>query len=357
MKICFLAPANNYHTQKWCKYFVSKGHQVDVISLSDAQIDNVNVHSLDCKVSAYSSDISKIQYLRYASKVKRIINDINPDIINAHYATSYGMLAALSVPNNFILSVWGTDIFEFPKKSIIHKAYLKYVLNKSKYVFSTSNALAKELALYTDKKSYITPFGVDMTLFNPNKKRTGANEDFTIGIVKPINDKYGIDYLINSLSIIKNKYPGTIIKTKIAGDGPLKHSYEKLALEKKVSVEWLGFISQEQVATEYANMDIAVFPSNVESFGVSTIEAEASGIPVIVSNVPGLLETTIPNESSIVVESKNPSELAEAIMSLYNNPDLRKKMGTKGREYVLEKYEYNKCFENIENTLFEISKK
>lgn len=349
MKICFLAPADNYHTQKWCRYFVSRNHTVDVISLVDAQIDNVKVHSLNCGISSTSSDIKKLQYLSYSSKVKEIINSIQPDIINAHYATSYGMLAALAVPNQFILSVWGTDIFEFPKKSIFHKKYLKFVLSKSKYIFATSNALGKELNLYTSKESYITPFGVDMDLFNPNKKTDLNTNEFTIGLAKPINRKYGIDCLIEALSIIKEKHPNISINTRIAGDGPMKKKYQQLANDKNVSVQWLGFIPQDQVAKEYANMDVAIFPSNSESYSVSTIEAEACGTPVIISNVPGLLETTVPNISSIVFDKGDASKLANCIINLYNNPQKINKMGIKAREYVVQKYEYNKCFDYIEN--------
>ena len=111
MKICLLALANNYHTQKWCEYFWQKGHQVEVISFVKGEIDGVRVHYIDCKVNTNDSDFKKIKYLFKYKKVRKIINQINPDIINAHYATSYGMVAALAVPHNFICSVWGSDIY------------------------------------------------------------------------------------------------------------------------------------------------------------------------------------------------------------------------------------------------------
>ena len=124
MRICFLAPANNYHTKKWCEYFVGKGHEVHVISFIKDNIDGVNVHFVDAKVNPFSSDIKKIKYLFYKRRIKKIINEIKPDIINSHYATSYDMLAALC-NINFVLSVWGSDVYNFPKKSLIHKIYFK----------------------------------------------------------------------------------------------------------------------------------------------------------------------------------------------------------------------------------------
>lgn len=356
MKICFLAPANNYHTKKWCEYFLNNGHEVYVISFIKDEIDGARVYYIDCNVNTSDSDLKKIKYLFKYKKIREIINKINPDIINAHYATSYGMVAALVVPNKFVCSVWGKDIYEFPKKSFIHKIYFKYILKKSKFIFSTSNVMAKEINKYSNKNVYITPFGVKMDLFNPDKRIIKENEKFIVGTAKPLESKYGINYLIESVSIVNEKRPDINIILKIAGKGSKEEEYRKLASEKNVNVKWLGFISQDEVASELANMDVAVFPSisDSESFGVSVIEAQACNIPVIVSNVPGLLETTIPTKTSIVVEKENSKQIADAIIDLYDNKEKRVQMGKNGRDYVLKKYEYNKCFKNIEEIFYKI---
>lgn len=216
MKICFLAPANNYHTKKWCEYFVSKGHEVHVVTFINDTIENVNVHYIDTKVQAHDSDLKKIKYLSSVRKVKKIVKDINPDIINAHYATSYGMVAALC-KFNYILSVWGSDVYNFPKKGFIHKLYFKYLIKKPKYIFSTSNAMAEELKKYTSKKIYVTPFGVKMDLFNPNKKDSRYKDYFTIGTVKALKEKYGIKYIIEAAELLKKDIPN--IKVVLAGSG------------------------------------------------------------------------------------------------------------------------------------------
>ena len=114
---------------------------------------------------------------------------------------------------------------------------------------------------------------------------------------------------------------------------------------------WLGFISQEQVAVEWKNMDVAVIYSNQESFGVSAVEAQACGIPLIISDVSGLKEATEPQKTCIVVPKKNEYELAKSIKYLYYNPDLRREMGIRARKYVLKMYELNSCFYKIEETL------
>ena len=350
MKICFLAPANNYHTQKWCEYFVSKNYEVYVISLIQADINNVKVYYINSNTNPGDSDLKKLKYLSTAKKIKKIISEIKPDIISAHYATSYGMLASLVCPNNFFLSIWGSDVYNFPQKSIIHKMYLKFVLNKAKYILSTSNAMSQEISKYTSKKIYVTPFGIKMDLFNPNKKNNNNSDEFIIGTAKPLEPKYGIEYLIKAMAIIKEKRPDIKLKAKIAGTGSYESEYKLLAQKQNINIDWLGFISQEQVALEYANMDIAIFPStqDSESFSVSTVEAEASGTPVIISNTPGLLETTVKDKTSIVISKNNSEELANSIIYLYDNPQKRLEMGLAGRKYALNNFEYNNCFNKIE---------
>ncbi|MCI8780485.1 MAG: glycosyltransferase family 4 protein [Lachnospiraceae bacterium] len=352
MKICFLAPANNYHTEKWCKWFVGHGHEVEVVSFINGWIDNVKVHYIDAGVSSNSGDLKKLRYLLKARDIKKLVDGIEPDIVNVHYATSYGTAAALSGLNKYVLSVWGKDIYEFPQKSLFHKAILKYSLHRAGYIFSTSHVMAKEVHKYTNKKIEITPFGVDMQLFNPNKrKRTYQDTSFVVGTVKALTEKYGIDYLIRAVSLIKKEHPEIPVCLRIAGKGEKADEYKQLAVNEGVDkvTTWLGFISQEEAAKEWANMDVAVIASisESESFGVSAVEAQACGTPVIISDVPGLMETTIPGLSSLIVRRCNERAIADALLKLFYDNKKREQMGREGRDYVLKKFALDECFEEI----------
>ena len=352
MKICFVAPANNYHIKKWCKWFVEREHEIHVVSFIKDDIPGVTVHFVNTGVGAQDSDSSKIKYLLHARKVRRILDDIKADIVNAHYATSYGTVMALSGYTPYVLSVWGSDIYDFPQKSPIHKAMLKFSLIRAKYLFSTSRAMADEGAKYTKKKFEITPFGVDMELFNPGK-RYRDDKDFVIGTVKSLTPKYGIDYLLKAVALIVHEHKEMQIKVRIAGNGSHEKEYKELAKELGISstVTWLGHISQERAAKEWANMDLGVVYStlNSESFGVSAVESQACATPVIISDIPGLMEATLPGETSIVVPRCSESLLAEAIFKAYEDKKVMVEMGRRGEKFVRQEYELNNCFMNIEN--------
>lgn len=353
MVICFLAPANSAHIIKWCDYFITRGHEVHVVSFVNDKIPGTSVHFVDCGANGDSSDLKKLSYLFKAKTIRKLVEEISPDILNVHYATSYGAVAALSGLKGYILSVWGSDIFSFPLKSPLHKALLKYSLNRASYLFSTSRAMADEAGKYTNKTFEITPFGVDMELFSPDKRKRNEN-DFVIGTVKSLAPEYGIDYLIKAVSIMRKDHPEVPIKLRIAGKGPEESSLKNLAKETGIDdvTTWLGFISQEEAAKEWANFDLAVIYSITESFGVSAVEAESCMCPVIISNLPGLMEATSPGTTSVVIPGKDEKKLEETIYALYLDESKRSDMGKKGREFVRENYEYHRCFEKIE-TLFE----
>lgn len=351
LKICFIGPVNSSHIAKWCNWFAGKGHQIHVITFMPGAISGVEVHFINVGVDVNGSDFNKLKYLITGKKIKDLVDTIQPDIVNVHYATSYGIAVALSGIKKYVLSVWGADIYDFPQKSPLHKIMLKYSLWKASHLFSTSKAMAKEASKYTKKDFDITPFGVDMKLFNPNKRtRLCDDTPFIIGTVKGLSDKYGIADILNAVSIIKKK--GIIpVELRIAGRGPQEQEYKELAKSLNITDNtiWLGYISQERAAEEWANMDVAVIPSTLESesFGVAAVEAQACGTAVIISDIPGLMEATNPGKSSIVVHRKSPEEIAGAIEYLWDYK-IRKKYALNGLEYVHDKYELNNCFRKIE---------
>ncbi len=356
MKICYLAPANNPHTIKWCNYFKSKGHEVYLISFVPGNVEGIITHNiLFDKGIENKGNFVKLKYILQINKIKRIIEDIKPDILHAHYATSYGIIGSLSNYHPYILSVWGSDVYDFPQISPFHKKLVEYNLKKADYILSTSFHMKKETEKYTNKHIEITPFGVDVNKFKPIPSFKSNNRDqFVIGTIKTLKPKYGIEYLIKAFKILKRSYPEKNLKLKIAGKGEQKEELQQLCrdLQIQADVEFLGFLPEQEVIHTFNTFDVAVFPSDSESFGVAAVEAQACGLPVIVSNVGGLPEATSPNITSLLVERKNEKELANAIERLMLDDKLRKKLGINARSFVLEHYNIEDNFKDVE-TLYQ----
>lgn len=351
MKICYLADINSAHTHKWLSYFVQKGYDIHVISLGKGEYDGVTVHTLDVQdnVMKRNSDKGKLEYLNKLKRVRTLIKEIKPDILHAHYASSYGLFGAIANYRPYIISVWGSDIYDFPVKSPIHKFIIKHNLKKADYILSTSNVMKVETQKYTNKPIQVTPFGVNISKFTPNKIE---KHEIIIGTIKTLEEKYGIQYLVKAFKEVKERNEELNIKLRIGGTGSqedyLKELTKKLSIDDDVS--FLGFVNPDDVVREFQNFDVAVFPSTLdsESFGVAAVEAEACGIPVVVTDIGGLMESTKPNVTSLVAKKKSVEDLAEKIEMLVKNKELRIKMGNDARKFVEENYNLEENFKQVD---------
>lgn len=230
MKIILLADPNSVHTIRWAKALETLDFDLLVIGISslivsDYENTGIKVKCFNQNIKRKEGALSKIKYLFALPWIKKEIARYDPDIVHAHYASSYGLLGALSGFHPFIVSVWGSDVFTFPKISLIHKYVLKYVFRQSDSILSTSHIMAKETKQYTSKYIAVTPFGIDMDKFYPIHVKSLFNEeDIVIGTVKTLEEKYGIEYLIKSFKILSDKYPDVPLKLLIVGAGSLEYN-------------------------------------------------------------------------------------------------------------------------------------
>lgn len=357
--ICYLADGSSPHTIKWCDYFKKKGYNIHVLSLNGGNIDGVTVHNFDAKVVEQRNKglLQKAGRIKFIGEMRQLIKEINPDLLHAQYASSYGFLGTLLKKHPYAISVWGTDIYEFPNNGPIQKQIIKHNFRKADYIFTNSKAMAREVNKYTDKNVDVTFFGVDMERFKPVEVE--KDDTFVIGIVKSLEKRYGIEYLIKAFKLLKDEYPSKKILLKIGGSGQnldnLVNLVKELGLEKEV--EFLGRISPDNIAKTFCSFDITVFPSLREGFGVAAIESQACEVPVIVTNVGGHPESLDNNKTGFIVEPESPEEIKEKIKILMNDENLRKSMGKEGRKFVKANYEVNKNFRDIEELYVKILNK
>ena len=110
-------------------------------------------------------------------------------------------------------------------------------------------------------------------------------------------------------------------------------------------VRLLGHIPWQQLAGWYRRASVFVMPSYYETFGISVIEAMAFGLPVVATNVGGLPEVVQDGVTGILVPPKDPNALADAIVRLLRDPELRKRLGNAGRERVLSEFRTDRIVE------------
>lgn len=363
MKILLLSNIEASHTLKWANSLIKRDIDVYLCGLGEripegyhSKVNIINIQISNSTKSQADGALEKSIYLKSVPTIYSLIKKIKPDILHAHYASSYGLLGALSGYKPFLVSVWGNDVFDFPKKSFLHKWILKFVLRKADGIYSTSNVMANETNLYTSKEIKIIPFGVDTEVFKPfSVKKIFDEGTIVLGAVKSLSYKYGLEYLLEAFRIIKEKLPDKKIKLLLVGDGILKSSLQKKAMELKIydDVTFYGSVPHSKVPAIYNMIDIAVFPSVWESFGVSNLEASACEVPQVASAIGGFKEIIEDGFSGFLVEPKNPNAFADKLMELINNEKLRLEIGKAARQAVVEKFDWNK---NVDQMVEEYQK-
>src|SRR5690606_35745772 len=145
-----------------------------------------------------------------------------PDVIHGHFLTSYGNIASLC-SRKYIVSVWGNDIYTLHRrfKTVQYKSI--GTLNKAKYILSTSNIMAQKTKEYVEKEVLVTPFGVDTSIFMPQKER--SSDKITIGCVKWLDEKYGITDILKAFRILVVEKKIANIRLVLTGGGPRVEYY------------------------------------------------------------------------------------------------------------------------------------
>lgn len=347
MKIAYLSPAFSIHTVRWVNEMTKRGYEVHLVTMHPPHTDN----PIDNNVSIYMLPFSlPAGYFLNKWRLKKLLRQISPVLLHTHYASGYGTLSRLSGFHPTVLSVWGSDVFDFPRNSIINRKILEFNLRKADYICSTSHIMATETQKYTYKEILVTPFGVDCEKFKPMPELKPKNK-IIIGTIKTLEEKYGIEHLIKAFAIIVKQHPNLPLELHIGGKGGLKGKLQKLCGDLNIEnkTKFLGYISHNEVPRIFNTFSIFVSVSDSESFGVAVIEAEACGIPVVVSNIGGLPEVVKNNMTGFIVPPRNPEATAKAIEKLILDEHLRTKMGKAGQQFVLTSYEWSKCAKIMEN--------
>ena len=351
MRIAIVSSGNSIHVKKIANYLVENGNDVTLITLKNHKnLLNEFNSKINIKILPFKSPYG---YYLNALFLRNIIKKGNYDIVNSHYASGYGTLVRLANCHPLVLAVFGSDVYEYPYKSDRKMNLIIKNLQNADTITSTSNIMAEEVKKFYNKKEiYVTPFGVDINMFNQSKR--SEKDIFIFGTIKKIEYKYGIDILIKSYAEFRKKFTKCKTKLVIYGRGSATADLKKLSNELGISkfVEFKGFIPNEQVPKALSEMDVACFPSRSESFGVAAVEAMACGIPVIASNASGFTEVIDNNKTGILVQKEDVNALYEAMKKIYLMPQNdRNSMGNNGIERVRKLYNFENNMENYAEIL------
>ena len=191
---------------------------------------------------------------------------------------------------------------------------------------------------FDPNKLRILPRGLDTKLFTPERRNPEfwqkfchTNGEVRLLYVGRVSREKDLDVLANAYRLLRSE--NLPVQLFVVGDGPYTESLSQSLPEACFT----GYLRGPDLATAYASADVFVFPSTTDTFGNVIIEAQASGVPVVVSDSGGPKELVQDNANGFVTKSHNVEDFATAVRKLVLDPDLRERMGQCGRDMVADR--------------------
>lgn len=288
-----------------------------------------------------------------------LIKKINPDIIHLHVPNPWFefnlFLYSFINKKTKIIITYHSDIIYYTFFHFIGEIFRRFyffpLLKISRKIIATSQNYVdgSHILKKFKRKIKIVPLGIDTNKFKPTKvKKSRKNILLFLGRLSPYK---GLEYLLQAIKILSEKRQNFILF--IVGEGKLRKKLERMVKDLNIEnfVKFKGKLSDKEAIKYYNLCDIFILPSihKSEAFGISQLEAMACGKPVISTNLKGSGVPWVNRnmKTGLIVEPKNPKALAEAILFLLENEELRKKMGENARKRVLKYFTLEKMTKEI----------
>lgn len=366
MKICYIAPTDSIHTQRWVMYFADRGHEVHLISfepLGDGDIGRTELHILkrcSLRVKIVSSVIDLVPCV---IQVRNLLKKINPDILHAHYITDNGLLGVLSGFHPLVIRAMGSDVLVEPKRYPLLKPLIEYALKKADLITCHGeNVLERIVELGAKReKIKVIGLGVDTEKFSPLgtnksfiKKELGLFDSPTIISTRGLKPIYDIETLIKAIPLVLERVPDA--KFVIAGRGPQEDYLKGLSKSLGVldSTRFVGWIAHDELPTYLAAADVYVSTSLSDSGPVSTLEAMACELPVVATDSGEHRNWVKDGINGFIISKRSTEELASKVIYLLEDEDNRDIFGKANRPVAVERAYYKKEIEKLEKLYEEL---
>ncbi len=269
-----------------------------------------------------------------------------PDILHVYFGVPtgpVGLLVKLAMGIPYILSLRGGDVPGFMPKTLgtLHRCIgpLNHcVWDAASAVVANSEGLRELAQGKMGVPVAFIPNGVDLSTFSPQVPRSTCSTSTgtapaTLRVLfagRLVEEQKGVRFLLTAVSELREAAPITV---EIAGAGPgegrLRDLVHRMGLSSQVAFS--GWVSREQMPARYARADVFVFPSLEEGMPNVVLEAMASGLPIVATDIYGHRGLVEHGTNGFLIAPANAGAIAEALINLCRDPKLRTRMGQASR--------------------------
>lgn len=333
------------------KQLVAMGVEVDVATSEGHGGDGVRTITCPSAVNVLGNPVMR--------GLKRVMVEGRYDIVHLHTPPQIPALqasrvcTALRVP--YVITYHCDGEVSHPALKPVIPAFMgtmgNRILDGAARIIATTSEYASTSPYLKDREYSVIPVGVDTSRFSDgadgNEVRRSLNLDgrFVVGFVGRLVGHKGVDTLLDAITSLPKDEIGCLV----VGDGPRRQVLMREADERGIEgAVFTGHVDDAQLSAHYVAMDVLVLPSRSreEAFGLTILEGIASGIPVVISNIPGPSE--IADEGYALTFDRDDVEgLRGCLVSLKDDIGLRNRMGATARAVAMERFCWTKVAPRI----------
>jgi len=284
--------------------------------------------------------------------LRHLTQKIKPDIIHAGPIQNCAFLATLSGFRPILAMSWGYDLVMDSDKSAWMRWVTRYTLKRSTFFTSDANVSCdKAVAFGMDpQKTVIFPWGTDIKHFTPRNLKPSNLPTFTLFCSRTWESIYGVDVLAKAFVKVANMDPD--VNLILLGGGSQGQKIRQILTSGGVleRVHFGGHVGHKDLPRWYHMADLYISPSHVDGSSVTLMEALASGLPCLVSDIAGNREWIQDGANGWLFRDGDVNDLAEKILYAIKNRELLPKISEAARKTAEEKADWKKNFGKLLET-------
>ena len=366
MKICLVCNARSIHFQRWARYLQKRGHRVKMFSQEFESIRGVEVSKLGAPKAPFPmfKSLKKILKALFrierAFNMRRVLRNFRPDIVHAHFLTDSGWIASWTGYHPLILTAHGSDVLVHPKHSLIDRMIVRFALHKADVVTFVAQHMKRkilELGCEPSKLVYLSNFVNTDQFYSVSRERRYRRNRIAkplIICVRGLHPIYNVRMLIEAVPKVVDEIPDA--RFLIIGDGNEKEQLVNLTYQLKVNdfIMFIPYVPHEELAKYFQQADIYVSTSLSDGLSVSLLEAMASGLFPIVTDIPGNREIIKDGVNGFLIPIGNTEALSAKIIEIIRKPKLLKTTLKKNSDLIKSEYDEKHVMNEIEKLYMEL---
>ena len=337
LRLLFVGNVDSVHVQRWAGFFAERGHDVHVAALWQPVAGDANhpfrVHRLGRPQTAF------IRLARLASRLKA-------QVVHAHYLTYYGWMAWAALTRPYAVTLWGSDVLLDLPASRFRRAWARIVLSGAACVTADSPIILDAAVQLGARRSraHEIQFGVETERFRPGPRPERLIAELGLSGRRVVFAPRSIAPIYQTLTVIEavRRLPSDVVVLgSLSGADPAYLELVQAAVARAGMtdrVHWLPPIAHADIDAVYRAADVVVSIPTTDGTPVSVLEALATGVPVVATDLPAVRPWLEGVEPELLVPVDDANATAAAIRHALDVPATQRRAAAhRGRAIVMER--------------------